>query len=341
MSASILVVDDDVESRHAVSRVLQAAGLDVWQCATASAARAALRERPVSVVLLDIGLPDVSGLELLREVRRTHPDASVVMLTGSAEKSDMEAAMQSGAISYLRKPWDPLMLEAQVIAGRGAFESRRAAELRYSSLEGSLHDARQMLERLPRELAQQLCSAWDLRLIETGGHVRRVGAYCEALALTLGKSATEAATLGRIAMLHDVGKLTIPDAILTKPTRLTADELEVMQSHTVAGARMLAGVQHPFLHRASIVALRHHERWDGSGYPGRLRARRMPGRGTPGRCCGRLRRAPPTALLQAPLDRFRGLCLFQGRRWHAVRSGNRQRFVRYGTPPAGPARRTE
>lgn len=270
MASSVLVVDDDAESRHAVSRVLTAAGLEVWQCATAAAARAVLKERHVSVVLLDIGLPDVSGIELLREVRRTHPDASVLMLTASAEKSDMEAAMHSGAMSYLRKPWDALVLEAQVIAGRAAFEARRAANVRYSALEGSLHDARQMLDRLPRELAQQLCGAWDLRLIETAGHVRRVAAYTEALALTLGESAAESATLGRIAMLHDVGKLAIPDAILTKPARLSADEFETMKLHTVAGARMLAGVQHPFLQRASVVALRHHERWNGHGYPGNL-----------------------------------------------------------------------
>lgn len=273
---AVLVVDDDPSSLHAVSRVLRAAGHQVLQSASASAARSMLERAAVSVVLLDIGLPDLSGLELLRELRLTHPDASVVMLTGSPEKADMEAAMHSGALGYLRKPCDVLMLEAQVISAKGAFEARRATASHCAVLENSLQKSRMLLERLPRELAQQLCSAWDLRLVETGSHVRRVGAYSDALALALGRSAEDAATLGQVAMLHDLGKLAVPDAILTKPGQLSAEEFEIMKQHTVAGARMLSHTDHPFLDRARDVARWHHERWDGSGYPDQLRRDECP-----------------------------------------------------------------
>jgi response regulator RpfG family c-di-GMP phosphodiesterase len=273
---TVLVVDDDPLARHAASRVLQGAGFDVLQAGTASAAASLLSVRQVAVVILDIGLPDSSGLDLLDQLNVSHPDLSVIMLTASTDRADMDAAILRGAVGYLRKPIDPMMLEAQVLTAQRSAEARRATRARCSSLETSLENARQSLDHLPRELARQLTCVWDLRLIETGGHVRRVGAYSEALALALGSAPVDAATLGQVAMLHDVGKMMIPDAILSKPGRLDPDELEIMKGHAAAGAKLLAGVSHPFLQRAAVVALRHHERWDGSGYPSNLRGDECP-----------------------------------------------------------------
>jgi len=133
-----------------------------------------------------------------------------------------------------------------------------------------------MLDRVPRRLAQQLAGTWGLRHVETGAHIRRIGAYSEALGSSLGLANEDAETLGQVAMLHDIGKVAIPDAILTKPGRLTVEEFEIMKLHPRAGAEMLGGANHPFLERAAQVALRHHERWDGSGYPGNLRGEDCP-----------------------------------------------------------------
>jgi putative two-component system response regulator len=143
-------------------------------------------------------------------------------------------------------------------------------------MEASLAEGLAQWDQLPRKLAESLCGAWDLRHVETGAHVRRIAAYSEVLASAVDMSSHDALQLGHAALLHDIGKIAIPDAILTKPGRLTEQEFEIMKRHTTEGARLLSGVEHPLLQRAAVVALRHHERWNGSGYPDGLRGDACP-----------------------------------------------------------------
>jgi response regulator RpfG family c-di-GMP phosphodiesterase len=275
-AAPVLVVDDDPSARRAACRVLQRAGYEVRQAASVDEARQALVRGGIGVIVLDVFLPDESGLELLRQLKREHSDIDVIMLTGCPGRWDMGEALRLGATSYLRKPLDPFVLEGQVAAAQYSHEAKCQARGRSLALEASLRDTQAMLDHVPRRLAQQLAGAWDLRHVETGAHVRRIGAYSEALGSSLGLSHDDAQTLGQVAMLHDIGKIAIPDAILAKPGRLTEAEFAIMKLHPQAGAEMLAGGNHPFLERAAVVALRHHERWDGSGYPGGLRAEQCP-----------------------------------------------------------------
>jgi response regulator RpfG family c-di-GMP phosphodiesterase len=193
----------------------------------------------------------------------------VVVLTASNALEDMREALRLGAAGYLHKPVDPLTLEAQV---GGALAQRRSANLR--AIERTAPkaapvpgDIEASLEELPFRLASQLSHAWDLRHVETGAHVRRLAESTRVLALALGTSDAEATRLGRVAMLHDIGKIAIPDAILTKPGRLTDEELVIMKRHAEIGGVLLGGSGHPFLDLAASVARHHHERWNGSGYP--------------------------------------------------------------------------
>jgi two-component system response regulator RpfG len=270
-AAPVLVVDDDPAARRAACRVLKQAGYEVRQAGSAGEARVALRCGGIGVVVLDVVLPDESGIELLRQLKGEHSDVDVVMLTGCPGRLDMSEALRLGATSYLRKPLDPFVLEGQVAAAQYSHEAKCQARARSTALESALRDTKAMLDHVPRHLAKQFAGAWDLRHVETGAHVRRIGAYSEAIGLSLGLASDDAQTLGQVAMLHDIGKIAIPDSILTKPGRLTTEEFEIMQLHPKAGAEMLGGASHPFLERAAQVALRHHERWDGSGYPGGLR----------------------------------------------------------------------
>jgi two-component system response regulator RpfG len=270
-AAPILVVDDDPSARRAAGRVLRRAGHDVRHAGSVREAREALERGTIAVILLDVLLPGESGLDLLRELSRDQTDIVVIVLTGYPARPDMSEALRLGAASYLCKPFDPLVLEGLVTAAQHTYEAKRRDRARACAVEASLRNARAMLEQVPRHLARGLAGAWDLRHVETGAHVRRIGAYSEALASSLGMTADDAETLGQVAMLHDIGKIAIPDAILAKPGRFTTEEFEIMKAHPKIGAEMLAGVAHPFLERAAQVALRHHERWDGSGYPGGLR----------------------------------------------------------------------
>lgn len=223
------------------------------------------------MIVLDVFLPDESGIELLRQLQREHTDVNVIMLTGCPGRWDMNESLRLGATSYLRKPFDAFVLEGQVAAAQHSHEAKRQARERSTVLEAALRDTKAMLDHVPRHLARTLAGAWDLRHVETGAHVRRIGAYSESLGLSLGLASNDAQTLGQVAMLHDIGKIAIPDSILTKPGKLTSEEFEIMKRHPQAGADILSGASHPFLERAADVALRHHERWDGSGYPGGLR----------------------------------------------------------------------
>jgi response regulator RpfG family c-di-GMP phosphodiesterase len=188
----------------------------------------------------------------------------------------MQMALAGGAVGYLLKSADALVIEAQVESALRQLRAQRSVHAAHARAECSLADVLSRWDALPKDIALRLCGAWDLRHVETGAHVRRIGVYTEALALRLGLSRNASAELGNTAILHDVGKLAIPDAILSKPGRLTEAEMAIMKLHTVEGARMLSGIHHPFFERAALVALQHHERWDGSGYPGGLRADECP-----------------------------------------------------------------
>lgn len=275
-SQKVLLVADGMTIATGAGLVLAQAGFDLIHAATDAEVRAALSPGHVSVAVLDLDLPDFDGSRLFRELVELHPGVTIVVLTHSLEDRSLLATLRTGAASLLRKPVDPIELEAQVAFALRSSETRRNASRQCSVLQSSLHRAHSLLDELPRQLAERLCTAWDLRHVETGTHIRRMAAYTEALALQLGMEPDEATTLGELAMLHDVGKLAIPDAILSKPGKLTAEEFEIIKSHTEVGARMLHGLRHPFLERAALVALRHHERWDGTGYPGKLRGEACP-----------------------------------------------------------------
>jgi response regulator RpfG family c-di-GMP phosphodiesterase len=272
---AILLVDDDPSLRRGVRRILEQAGHVVSEASSVEAARKALDLGDIDVVVLDLGLPDGSGLGLLSHVsvgRRT----AVVVLTDSRDRLDMKKALAGGAAGYLVKSADALAIEAQVEAAMGQLRTQREVRTAHERVQCSLADALSRWDALPKDIAVRLCSAWDLRHVETGAHVRRIALYTEALALALGLPGKAAAELGEIAILHDVGKIAIPDAILSKPGRLTEAEFSIMKQHTVEGARMLSGIRHPFFERAAVVALRHHERWNGSGYPDGLHGDECP-----------------------------------------------------------------
>jgi len=264
---TVLVVDDEPPLRAGLRRMLLGAGHSVVEARSAAEALKILASLPVDVVILDLGLPDGNGLDVLAAVEASRAATAVLVFTASDAIEDMHEALQRGACGYVHKPADALTLEAQVTVALGRARARGSHRSAQTPASGELAAS---LEQLPFRLANQLSHAWDLRHIETGAHVRRMAESTRRLAIALGKSHDEAARLGRVAMLHDIGKISIPDAILTKPGKLTDEELTIMQRHAEIGGELLAGFEHPFLDLAASVARSHHERWDGSGYPDRL-----------------------------------------------------------------------
>jgi putative nucleotidyltransferase with HDIG domain len=287
-SIDILVVDDD----PAVREVL-AEGLAEWgyRCETAGDGRAALdllRARPFDLLVSDVDMPRLDGVGLLRELRTFAPDTGVILLTGLHDLDTALEVIRIGASDYLTKPF--LLAQVRLTVERVLEKQRLVRENRehHERLEARVEERTAELRRKTGEIEglfrrldesyqvtlEALATALDARDAETLGHSARVGAYTVAVARRMGLVEPDLTHIYRGALLHDVGKIGIPDAILRKPGKLTSEEWKEMRRHPEIGARMLRGIG--FLEGAVPVVLCHQERWDGKGYPARLQGEEIP-----------------------------------------------------------------
>ena len=277
----ILIVDDEDQIRTLLARLLSPHGYDCLTAESAAAARRLLKETEVALVLSDVNMPGESGIDFTREVLAQYPDTAVVLVTGMDDRRYADVAIELGAYGYVLKPFKP----TELIINVGNALRRRTLEIENRShrerLEqtvldrtAALRDTIARLEssdselrRLREETIRRLSWAAEFRNQETGEHIVRMSLYCALLGRLAGLE-TDRAELIRIASpMHDVGKIGIPDRILLKPGRLTEDERRVMEAHTEMGHRILAGSGVELLDLAAKMALTHHERIDGTGYP--------------------------------------------------------------------------
>ena len=289
-SERILIVDDEDQIRTLLARLLSPHGYDCLTAESAAAARRLLKETEVALVLSDVNMPGESGIDFTREVLAQYPDTAVVMVTGMDDRRYADSAIELGAYGYVLKPFKP----NELIINVGNALRRRTLEIENRShrerLEqtvldrtAALRDTIARLEssdselrRLREETIRRLSWAAEFRNQETGEHIVRMSLYCALLARLAGLE-TDRAELIRIASpMHDVGKIGIPDRILLKPGRLTEDERRVMEAHTEMGHRILAGSGVELLDLAAKMALTHHERIDGTGYPARAAGDEIP-----------------------------------------------------------------
>jgi len=286
----ILLVDDDDGLRALLRTTFEAVHVDLDEAADAPSARAAVRKTQPDVVVLDVHMPGGSGLELCRDLK--HDPAtdgiSVVLLTGS-NGGTPEAAAEAGADAFLRKPFSPLELLAVVERLAGGlhpvpFRAAKAKDMT-GQLELYASDLRHLLEiergqrillaKAYRETVAALATALESKDSSTGTHSQRVQHYALELARTMGSEVADDPSAEYGFLLHDVGKIGIPDRILQKPGPLTREEWAQMETHTILGEQMLGGVA--FLQGAGLAVVRsHHERWDGEGYPDGLCGEKVP-----------------------------------------------------------------
>ncbi len=263
----VLVVDDESGTRTTVCRWLTRAGFQCGEAASASEAMARLQDQEAHLLTLDITVPDRSGLEVLSQVKQRWPHTEILVLTALEETSTAVEAMTLGAYGYLLKPIesDELILQAKkALERRDLIVERRQYT---ATLELKVRQQMQAIRSAHEETILRLLSASRYRDEETGAHIKRTGLYCELFAEVLGWPADQIQNIRLAAPMHDLGKIGIPDAILQKPSALTAEEFAVMKTHTIIGARMLEGSESAILQMAHEIAQPHHERWNGSGYP--------------------------------------------------------------------------
>ena len=276
---SILVVDDEVTNVGLLVKILQRAGYA--NIASTSQSREVLeiaaRHHP-DIVLLDLHMPELDGLEVMR-VLRAIPDLIfpyVVILTGDDTPDAKQRALSSGAKDFITKPFDA----SEVILRINNLADLRAMHKQLHqhnlSLEEKVRARTAELERARLDVIERLGMAAEFRDDATGQHTRRVGMTSAAIARALNLPERTVEVIERAAPLHDVGKIAVPDRILLKPGPLDEDEMQVMRTHTTIGARLLGSSGSMLLDVACEIALSHHERWDGEGYPGGLSATAIP-----------------------------------------------------------------
>ena len=299
--AKVMIIDDEMLVIKVVKRYLSAEGYANFVMVDDS--RQALEkiwEEQPDVILSDIHMPEVSGLDILRARQKNAKLTSipVLILSGSSGNEVMREALELGATDFLAKPVDPYALSLRV-QNALIVKSHHDHLARYAlDLEEQVSRRVKQLEDSREQIVHCLARAAEYRDNETGEHIIRVGKYCRVIAEELGFPEKYCREIELGAQLHDVGKIGIPDSILLNPGRLTSEEFDVMKthcgvgleimeplsqqdgervrSHASSGGFIMESVDSPMLQLAASIARTHHEKWDGTGYPGKLAGEAIP-----------------------------------------------------------------
>jgi len=270
----VLVVDDELSVREILSEGLTVFGFDSVVASGAAEALEIVRKGEIDLVLTDIEMPGETGMELLASVKKFDRNLDVVMVTGVIDTHTAIAAIREGASDYLTKPFN--LDEVQIVVERTLEKRRLIDENRayQEHLEELVEQRTQQLQHSYESTLQALVTALDFRDNETQGHSSRVVEYAVLVAKEMGVDGPALATIRRGSILHDVGKIGIPDSVLLKPGKLDRDEWEVMKKHPEMGYRMLQHIA--FLEPALDIVFSHQERFDGTGYPRGLKGEEIP-----------------------------------------------------------------
>ena len=269
--ASILVVDDIPANIEVLSGILRA---EYTVRAATSGSRAlaiAASDSPPDLILLDIMMPDLDGLTVCRRLKadlRTRR-IPVIFVTAMSEIDDETTGFEAGCVEYVTKPVSPSIVLARVATHLDLAQQSRA-------LERQVRVRTAELERTRLAVIRCLGKAAEFKDDNTGLHVVRMSQYSRALGLAVGMSEVDADLLMLASPMHDVGKIGVPDSILKKPGKLTPEEWVQMQLHVEYGGMILGEQDSELLQMAKVIALTHHEKWDGSGYPAGLRGEDIP-----------------------------------------------------------------
>lgn len=279
-NARILVIDDEEPNVALLARILERAGCREYRTTTdpRDALPLFVEFRP-DLVVLDLHMPHTDGFEILEGLAQHTTEGEylpVLVVSGNQEPDTRRRALASGAKDFLLKPFD---VEEVLLRVRNLLETRRLHQALRSQneiLEERVRERTRELELARIETLERLARAAEYRDDATGQHTQRVGRSAALVARALGLPSEEVDLIRRAAPLHDLGKIAIPDSILLRPGRLSEAEFEIMRTHTRIGARILSGSQIPLLDVAATIALTHHERYDGLGYPDGLRGESIP-----------------------------------------------------------------
>ncbi|MDH5407631.1 MAG: two-component system response regulator [Gammaproteobacteria bacterium] len=276
--ATILVVDDQPVNVKLLEKVLAAEGYQNVHSTTDSRQAADLyQQHHCDLVLLDLNMPHIDGfgvMEQMKEITEDYPP--ILVLTALKDRDSRVKALEGGARDFVSKPFDRVELLSRI---RNMLEVRllnKAMKNQNIVLEQKVRERTQELDETRLEIIRRLGRAAEYRDNETGLHIIRMSQYSQLLALASGMSEEEGLMILNASPMHDIGKIGIPDSILLKQGKLTPEEWEIMKTHAAIGAEIMSGHPSPLMQMAREIAITHHEKWDGSGYPKGLSGEDIP-----------------------------------------------------------------
>lgn len=289
---SIFIVEDDAELRMTLENALLSEGYKVFSASSGREFLARLDEVNPDVALIDYLLPELDGLSLCKLIKNDPKtfDIGVIIITGCEDPQVKIKGLLAGADEFLTKPveFSELFVRIKALGKikkyRDFFKDyqktlEREVEKKTKELQKAylrLNQAYKEIQSLSLEVIYRLAKAAEYKDEHTGAHIHRISFYCKRIAEAVGLSKEQVETLQYASPLHDIGKLGIPDSILLKPGPLTPQEREVIKLHTVIGAKILEKSNLRYIKSAEKIALYHHEKWDGTGYPFRLSGKNIP-----------------------------------------------------------------
>jgi putative two-component system response regulator len=281
----ILIADDEDRNLRLMEALLLPMGYDIRMAANGKEAIEMARETQPDVILMDIMMPVISGFDAVKILKQDEKTRMipVVIVTALREVNDRVKALEAGADDFLTKPVDKteLRIRVQTLAKVKAYndslrdyQMKLEAEVARKTIQ--LQKTLEALQVASLDSIHRLSRAAEYKDEDTGSHIERMSRYSEILARKMGLDDKIIERILFAAPMHDVGKIGIPDKILLKPGKLDPDEWEIMKQHTTIGARILGGSRTGFIKLAEVIAMTHHERWDGAGYPRGLRGVKIP-----------------------------------------------------------------
>jgi two-component system, response regulator RpfG len=276
----VLIVDDESTGRTILEKVIQKIDTDLHVTGFDSAVDALewLRFNRVDLIITDYRMPQINGVEFIKKVRN-FPDCEsvpIMMITVVSEKSVRYEALEAGATAFLTRPIDQIECRTSCRNLLKIQEQQSIIQDKADWLARQVDVATQQIVARERETLLRLGRAGEYRDEDTGNHVLRMAKYSRIIAEELGLAEIECEDIEYAAPMHDIGKIGIPDQILLKPGKLDKGEWAIMQRHTVMGHNILTSSQSRYIQLGSVIALNHHEKFDGSGYPSGLKGREIP-----------------------------------------------------------------
>lgn len=273
----VMVVDDEPNNLRLMGQILK----EKYQLSFAADSTKALdiaRKIVPDIILLDIMMPGMDGYETCRRLK-AHPVTAkipVIFVSALGETEDERKGFEIGAVDYITKPVSPPIVLARVAAHLALYDQNRVLEDQVNQRTAELSRALDTIKNDSVDTIRRLSMAAEYKDRETGAHILRMSHYSAAIARRIGMDGEAVASILAASPMHDIGKIGIPDHILMKPGRLTPEEWVIMKQHTAIGARILGQSDKDFIKLSADIALTHHEKWDGSGYPNGLKGDRIP-----------------------------------------------------------------